>query len=176
VAEPELEIGNVETALEALTETCYFLTSEKNRYRFSLAPNLNKLLVDRRASKASRGFRTRSWSAPLALTRIAIDEPGMAVCGVENPGARKSASLVSSRRAWARGPPSTWRSNAAQAGHLGLGLVAAVVGPTYPTASLHHVPAENRQEMDKSALRPILLPAKLLLELVELTGIEPVTS
>ena len=50
VAEPEMEIGNVETALDALTETCYFLTAEKNRYRFSLAPNLNKLLADRRAS------------------------------------------------------------------------------------------------------------------------------
>lgn len=50
VAEPELEIGNVETALEALTETCYFLTAEKNRYRFGLSPNLNKLLADRRAS------------------------------------------------------------------------------------------------------------------------------
>jgi len=32
------------------------------------------------------------------------------------------------------------------------------------------------QEMDKSAASPIHCPAKLLLELVELTGIEPVTS
>ncbi|CAE6753472.1 ATP-binding protein [Nitrospira defluvii] len=50
VAEPDLDIGNIETALETLTDTCYFLSAEKNRYRFSLSPNLNKLLSDRRAS------------------------------------------------------------------------------------------------------------------------------
>ncbi|MFN0181739.1 MAG: ATP-binding protein [Gemmatimonadales bacterium] len=55
VAEPDLDVGNVETALEALSTTCYFLSAEKNRYRFSLSPNLNKLLADRRASvQASR--------------------------------------------------------------------------------------------------------------------------
>jgi hypothetical protein len=54
VAEPELDIANVESALEALTESCYYLTADKNRYRFSLSPNLNKLLTDRRAAvKAS---------------------------------------------------------------------------------------------------------------------------
>jgi hypothetical protein len=50
VAEPDVDIGNVETALEALSTTCYYLSAEKNRYRFSLSPNLNKLLADRRAS------------------------------------------------------------------------------------------------------------------------------
>lgn len=50
VAEPDLDIGNAETALEALTENCYYLTADRNRYRFSLTPNLNKLLADRRAS------------------------------------------------------------------------------------------------------------------------------
>ena len=53
VAEPELDVGNVETALEALSTTCYYLSTEKNRYRFSLSPNLNKLLADRRASVQS---------------------------------------------------------------------------------------------------------------------------
>jgi hypothetical protein len=53
VAEPELDVGNIETALEALSTTCYFLSAEKNRYRFSLSPNLNKLLADRRASVQS---------------------------------------------------------------------------------------------------------------------------
>ncbi len=37
-------------------------------------------------------------------------------------------------------------------------------------------PAENRQEIDKSAVQRIRRPAKLLLELVELAGIEPATS
>lgn len=50
VAEPDLDIGNVETALDALSEGCYFLTVEKAGYRFSTKPNLNKLLADRRAS------------------------------------------------------------------------------------------------------------------------------
>src|SRR5712692_6215243 len=50
VAEPELDIGNVETVLETLGSSSYFLSVERNRYRFSLSPNLNKLLADRRAS------------------------------------------------------------------------------------------------------------------------------
>lgn len=51
VAEPNLDIGNVETVLETLTESSYYLRSERNhKYRFSLLPNLNKMLADRRAS------------------------------------------------------------------------------------------------------------------------------
>lgn len=50
VSEPEQDIANIETVLDALSSTCYFLSSENNKYRFSLAPNLNKLLADRGAS------------------------------------------------------------------------------------------------------------------------------
>ena len=50
VAEPELDIGNVETVLETLSTACYYLNVNQNRYKFSLQPNLNKLLADRRAS------------------------------------------------------------------------------------------------------------------------------
>lgn len=50
VAEPDVDVGNIETALEALGETCYYLRVERNRYRFGLSPNLNKLLADRRAN------------------------------------------------------------------------------------------------------------------------------
>lgn len=50
VGEPDLDIGNVETVLESLSSECYYLNVEKNRYRFSLRPNLNKLLSDRRAN------------------------------------------------------------------------------------------------------------------------------
>ena len=35
-------LRNIETALEALTEASYYLTVERNRYRFSLKENLNK--------------------------------------------------------------------------------------------------------------------------------------
>jgi hypothetical protein len=50
VAEPELDIGHVETALEALNQSLYYLHAERNRYRFSVNPALNKLLADRLAN------------------------------------------------------------------------------------------------------------------------------
>jgi len=50
VAEPDLDIGNIETVLESLSTACYYLAVERNRYRFSVSPNLNKLLADRRAN------------------------------------------------------------------------------------------------------------------------------
>lgn len=50
VAEPDIDIGNIETVLDALASSCYFLSQERKSYRFSLSPNLNKLLADRRAS------------------------------------------------------------------------------------------------------------------------------
>lgn len=59
VAEPDLDIGNVEQCVEALTDACYYLAAEKNRYRFSLHPNLNKLLADRRASISDSAIKDR---------------------------------------------------------------------------------------------------------------------
>ncbi|MCZ2075917.1 MAG: DUF499 domain-containing protein [Bryobacterales bacterium] len=50
VAEPTLDIGHVETVLDGLVSSCYFLSLDRNRYRFGLTPNLNKLLADKRAS------------------------------------------------------------------------------------------------------------------------------
>lgn len=50
VAEPDLNIGHVETVLEALTDACYYLTVERNRYHFSFKENLNKRYADRRAN------------------------------------------------------------------------------------------------------------------------------
>ena len=49
-AEPDVDIGNVETALEALTDACYFMEPRHNRYHFRLTPGLNKILADRRAT------------------------------------------------------------------------------------------------------------------------------
>ncbi len=59
VAEPDLDIGNVEQSLEALADACYYLGAQKNRYRFSFQPNLNKLLADRRASVSANAIRDR---------------------------------------------------------------------------------------------------------------------
>ena len=50
VAGPAVDLGNIETALEELTDSCYYLASERNRYYFSLKENLNKRFADRRAS------------------------------------------------------------------------------------------------------------------------------
>jgi hypothetical protein len=48
--EPAFDIANTESALEALSANCYYLSTERNRYRFGLTPNLNKLVIDRRAA------------------------------------------------------------------------------------------------------------------------------
>ncbi|SOY52694.1 ATP-binding protein [Cupriavidus taiwanensis] len=50
VAEPDMDIGNIETALETLADACYYLTVERNRYHFSFKENLNKRYADRRAN------------------------------------------------------------------------------------------------------------------------------
>lgn len=59
VGEPDLDIGNVETVLEDLVRSCYFLSAEGTRYRFSRAPNLNKLLADRRATVSDPSVEER---------------------------------------------------------------------------------------------------------------------
>ncbi|TVL98635.1 MAG: AAA family ATPase [Candidatus Brocadia sp. WS118] len=59
VAGPDLDIGNVETALGGLTDACYYLISERNHYRFSLKENLNKRFADRRASVRDQDIDSR---------------------------------------------------------------------------------------------------------------------
>lgn len=50
VAEPDFDIANLEGALEALAESCYYLSPDRNRYRFTSNPRLNKVLADRRGN------------------------------------------------------------------------------------------------------------------------------
>jgi hypothetical protein len=50
VGEPELDIGNIETALEDLVRSCYYLHPRGTAYWISYRPNLNKILADRRAT------------------------------------------------------------------------------------------------------------------------------
>ncbi len=40
----------METVLDSLTDACYYLTVERNRYHFSFKENLNKRYADRRAN------------------------------------------------------------------------------------------------------------------------------
>jgi len=51
-----MDIGNVETVLDALSESCFYLSINKNRYKFSISPNLIKLLTDRKANINSDGI------------------------------------------------------------------------------------------------------------------------
>lgn len=53
VAEPDLDIGNVETVLDTLSNSCYFLSAYGTTYKFSLQPNLNKIISDRKSSVPS---------------------------------------------------------------------------------------------------------------------------
>lgn len=50
VADPNLDIANVATVIETISSSFYYLEDNKDKYRFSLTPNLNKLLADRRAN------------------------------------------------------------------------------------------------------------------------------
>jgi len=59
VGEPGLDIANIEATLEALVDSAYYLTADRNRYRFSLSPNLNKLITDRRASVSELAISER---------------------------------------------------------------------------------------------------------------------
>jgi len=60
VADPVVQLADVEPCLEALTDQCYYLTVERNRYRFSFQANLNKLLADRRASVTPQSIQERA--------------------------------------------------------------------------------------------------------------------
>jgi len=50
VGGPEVDIGNVETALDDLVRRCYYLDAKGTAYWISHRPNLNKILADRRAA------------------------------------------------------------------------------------------------------------------------------
>lgn len=75
VGDPDLEIGNVETALETLRDTCYFLTVEGREYRFSTKENLLKRLADRRAALDPADVEEH---ARAAVRRVFSDTKGAA--------------------------------------------------------------------------------------------------
>jgi hypothetical protein len=49
VGDPTMNLADVDHALEQLVASSFYLSGDKNRYRFSLNPNLNQILVTRRA-------------------------------------------------------------------------------------------------------------------------------
>ncbi len=50
VAEPDLDIGNIETVLDMLSSNCYYLEAYGTSYRFGLQIQLPKIHADRKAS------------------------------------------------------------------------------------------------------------------------------
>ena len=50
VAEPDLDIGNIETVLDTLSSHCYYLEAYGTSYRFGLQIQLPKIHADRKAS------------------------------------------------------------------------------------------------------------------------------
>lgn len=50
VAEPDLDIGNIETVLDTLSSSCYYLEAYGTSYRFGLQIQLPKIHADRKAS------------------------------------------------------------------------------------------------------------------------------
>lgn len=59
IGEPDWDIGHIDTVLETLNQACYYLNSQNRRFRFSLSPNLNKLLADRRANVSAQKIDER---------------------------------------------------------------------------------------------------------------------
>lgn len=86
VAGPDLETANVQTALEALTTRCYYLTLERNEYFFSLRENLNKRFADRSAmvkqeeiEKAVRDEIQRVFAPAEGIERVFFPEKSSGV-------------------------------------------------------------------------------------------------
>ncbi len=59
VCGPDVNTGDIDTVLEALAGTCFYLQWDRNRYRFGLAPNLNQVLVARRGGVADKAIEDR---------------------------------------------------------------------------------------------------------------------
>lgn len=47
---PGVNMADVDHVLDGLIANCYYLNIDRNRYRFSVTPNVNKILTDRRAA------------------------------------------------------------------------------------------------------------------------------
>lgn len=59
VCGPEVNTADVDTVLEGLASTCFYLQWERNRYRFGLSPNLNQVLVTRRGGVQPKAIEER---------------------------------------------------------------------------------------------------------------------
>ena len=69
VGGPDVNLADVETVLEGLSSTCYYLNWDRNRYRFSLRPNLNQILVTSRGAIKPKAIEERIRETTEALFR-----------------------------------------------------------------------------------------------------------
>lgn len=59
VCGPDVNTADIDTVLEGLAGTCFYLQWERNRYRFGLSPNLNQVLVSRRGGVQDKAIDER---------------------------------------------------------------------------------------------------------------------
>jgi hypothetical protein len=59
VGTPDGNFADIETVLDALSSTCFYLNVDRNRYRFGLRPNLNQMLVARRGAVRDKDIEER---------------------------------------------------------------------------------------------------------------------
>jgi len=59
VCGPDVNTADVDTVLEGLAGSCFYLQWERNRYRFGLSPNLNQVLMSRRGSVQDKAMEDR---------------------------------------------------------------------------------------------------------------------
>jgi hypothetical protein len=59
VCGPDINTADVDTVLEGLAGSCFYLQWERNRYRFGLSPNLNQVLVTRRGGVHDKAIEDR---------------------------------------------------------------------------------------------------------------------
>ena len=59
VCGPDINTADVDTVLEGLAGTCFYMQWERNRYRFGLSPNLNQVLVSRRGTVQEKPIEDR---------------------------------------------------------------------------------------------------------------------
>jgi len=76
VGTPELNLMDVDSVLEDLLRVCFYLTAERNRYQFSLSPNLNQVLVSRRGNVRPSAVTDRVRSTIAELFKGGVRDVG----------------------------------------------------------------------------------------------------
>ena len=59
IGRPEANLAMVDPVLEGLVDSCYYLAADRNRYRVSLTPQLNKVIAERKAGVSEKAIDDR---------------------------------------------------------------------------------------------------------------------